>query len=152
MKIKRILCPVDFSASSDRALEYAAFLARTHRAKLLVLHVLEHLQRYEHFLILALTPQEIAKKMEEEAKTRLEASINGLKADGKIETTIREGKAFVEIIKMAREQDIDLIVLGSHGHSALEYILIGSVAEKVARKAPCPVLIVRDKEKKFTLP
>lgn len=152
MRIERILCPVDFSASSDLALEYAAFLARTHRAKLFVLHVLERLERYEHFLILALTPQEIKEKIEQEARNRLEASLNGLKVPGKVETAIREGKAFVETIRMAREQDIDLIVLGSHGHSALEYILIGSVAEKVARKAPCPVLIVRDKEKKITLP
>ena len=70
----------------------------------------------------------------------------------KVETDIREGKAFVEIIKKAKEDDADLIVMGSHGRSGLSHILIGSVAEKVTRKAPCPVFIVKAKDTQFVMP
>ena len=65
---------------------------------------------------------------------------------------MREGKAFVEIIKTARKDDIDLIIMGSHGRTGLSHVLIGSVAERVVRKAPCPVLIVKDKHTKFEMP
>ena len=75
MKIKNMLCPVDFSEHSDQALKYAAFLARTHGAKLTLLHVIEHLHGFDHHIILALTPQAIKEKMEKEASIQLESSV-----------------------------------------------------------------------------
>jgi nucleotide-binding universal stress UspA family protein len=64
----------------------------------------------------------------------------------RVETTILFGVPFVEIIKAARDKDIDLIVIGTHGRTGLAHMLIGSVAEKVVRKAPCPVLSVKSKK------
>ena len=62
---------------------------------------------------------------------------------------VREGTPFYEIIQFAKENDIDLIVMGTHGHSGLAHVLLGSVTEKVVRKAPCPVLTVRHPEHEF---
>ena len=75
-----------------------------------------------------------------------------LKNATNVETDVREGKAFVEIVKKAKEDNIDLIVMGSHGRSGLESILVGSVAEKVTRKAACPVLVVNTKDTEFKMP
>lgn len=65
---------------------------------------------------------------------------------------IAEGKPFVEIIKAARNYDVDLIVMGTHGRTGLKSMLIGSVAEKVVRKAPCPVLTAKHPDYEFELP
>ena len=70
----------------------------------------------------------------------------------KVTPRVLVGTPFVEIIRYAREQSIDLIVMGTHGHSALAAMLLGTVAEKVVRKAPCPVLTVRDPRHKFEAP
>jgi nucleotide-binding universal stress UspA family protein len=65
---------------------------------------------------------------------------------------VREGTPFYEIIRFAREGDVDLIVMGTHGHTGLTHVLLGSVTEKVVRKAPCPVLTVRHPEHEFVHP
>ncbi|MFQ5639793.1 MAG: universal stress protein [bacterium] len=152
MKIKKILCAVDFSEYSEQALKYAAFLSRSHGAKLILLHVIEPLHGSEQYMVLALTPLEIKVKLKDEANNQLSALANNVKSSTKVETAVREGKAFVEIIKKAKEDRVDLIVMGSHGRTGLEHILIGSVAEKVTPKASCPVLIVKGKDTKFKMP
>ena len=65
---------------------------------------------------------------------------------------IVRGRPFVEIIRYAREKKIDIIVVGTHGHSGLTHILMGSVAEKVVRKSPCPVLTIRHPDHEFEMP
>ncbi|MCL4109592.1 UNVERIFIED_CONTAM: hypothetical protein GTU68_049185 [Idotea baltica] len=69
-----------------------------------------------------------------------------------VETIIKEGNPFVEIIGMAKELDVDLIVMGTHGRGAIAHALLGNVAEKTVRKAPCPVLTVRDPGHEFVMP
>jgi universal stress protein A len=145
MQIKTILCPIDFSKISANAMEYAVFLASHHQAKLLLMHVVEYLQDFEYYQILVFTPQELAEKMEKQAHEELNKLTEQIKKTVKVETVVRQGKAFVEIIKTAKEKDMDLIVMGSHGRTGISHMLMGSVAEKVVRKANCPVLIVRDK-------
>ena len=152
MKINKVLCPVDFSEHSNRALEYAAFIALSNHSTLILLHVIEHLHGDEHYMILNLAPQEIHDKLEREAREKLNHLAHKYQDSLTVETAIRTGKPFVEIIKMAREFDIDEIIMGSHGRTGISHLLIGSVAEKVARKAPCPVLIFRDKKTKFEMP
>ncbi|MBW1727306.1 MAG: universal stress protein [Deltaproteobacteria bacterium] len=152
MEIKKILCPVDFSEISANALEYAVFLASHHHAELLLLHVVEHLHEFEHYQILVFTPQELSEKMEEHAYEALNKLAEPIKETLKVETVIRQGKAFVEIIKEATEKDMDLIVMGSHGRTGISHMLMGSVTEKVVRKANCPVLVFRGKNTQFDIP
>ena len=152
MKIKNILCPVDFSAPCSISVQYAESLASLFNARLYLLHVIEHLHGDEHYMILMLTPQEIAEKMKKEAEKQLNNLAKKIKKRLKIKIEVREGKAFVEIVKTAWEENIDLIVMSSHGRTGLSQVLIGSVAERVVRKAQCPVLIVKDKDCKFKMP
>ena len=151
MKIKKILCPVDFSEISANALEYAVFLASHHHAELLLLHVVEHLHEFEHYQILVFTPQELWEKMEKHTFEKLNKLAEPIKNTLKVETLIRQGKAFIEIIKQANEKDMDLIVMGSKGRTGISHMLMGSVAEKVVRKANCPVLVFRDKNTQFDI-
>ena len=152
MQIRTILCPIDFSEISAKALEYAVFLASYHHAELLILHVVEQLHEFEHYQILVLTPQELAEKMEKQAYEELNRLTEQIKKTVKVETVVRQGKPFVEIIKEAKEKDMDLIVMASHGRTGVSHMLMGSVAEKVVRKASCPVLIVRNKNTQFDIP
>jgi universal stress protein A len=145
MEIKKILCPIDFSEISANALEYAVFLASHHHAELLIFHVVEQLHEFEHYQILVLTPQELSEEMEKQAHEKLTKLTEQIKKTIKVESVVRQGKPFVEIIKEAKEKDMDLIVMASHGRTGVSHMLMGSVAEKVVRKANCPVLIVRDK-------
>ena len=70
----------------------------------------------------------------------------------KVHPEVLEGAPFAEIVRYAREKDVDLIVMGTHGHTGLAHVLVGSVTEKVVRKAPCPVLTVRHPEHEFVHP
>jgi universal stress protein A len=144
MKIKRILCPTDFSATAEKALEYAVFLASSHNAELQLLHVVDHLHGFDNYLILSLTPHEIAERMEKHANENLSDVANQIKETVKIEKAVRHGKTSVQIIEMAREMKADLVVMGTHGRTGLSHVIIGSVAEAVIRHAHCPVLVVRD--------
>jgi universal stress protein A len=152
MEIKTILCPIDFSEISANALEYAVFLASHHHAELLILHVVEQLHEFEHYQILVLTPQELSEEMEKQAHEKLTKLTEQIKKTIKVEAVVRQGKPFVEIIKEAKEKDMDLIVMASHGRTGVSHMLMGSVAEKVVRKAHCPVLIVRNKNTPFDIP
>ena len=151
MQIKTILCPIDFSEISANAMEYAVFLASHHHAELLLLHVVEYLQEFEQYQILVFTSQELVEKMEQQAHEELNKLTEQIKKTVKVETVVRQGKPFVEIIKEAKEKDMDLIVMASHGRTGISHMLMGSVAEKVVRKANCPVLIVRDKNTQFDM-
>ena len=144
MKIKRILCPTDFSAIAEKAVEYAVFLASSHNAKLQLLHVVDHLHGFDNYLILSMAPHEIAERMEKHANKDLSEVVNQIKETVKIQKAVRHGKTSVQIIEMAREVKADLIVMGSHGRTGVSHVIIGSVAEAVVRHAYCPVLVVRD--------
>ena len=90
---------------------------------------------------------------QEEARRRLKTFVPAEEAQGlDWETVIRQGEPFLEVIRFAKEQDVDLIVIGTHGRSGFEHIVFGSTAEKVVRKAPCPVLSVRPEQREFVMP
>lgn len=144
MEIKKILCPLDFSEIAQKALDYAVFMAFSHNAELQLLHVVDQLHGFDSFQILALTPNEIADRMEAQANKKLSNMIGQIKETLEIKKAVKHGKASVEIIEMAREMKADLIVMGSHGRTGLSHVLIGSVAEAVVRHASCPVLVIRD--------
>lgn len=146
MKIKKILFPTDFSEAAEKAFSYALFLADSHNAELILLHVVDQLHGFTHYEVLALTPMEIVEKMVKRAHENLQAMVERAKDTANATESVREGKTWDVICKTATEESADIIVMASQGRTGLSHALIGSVAETVARHARCPVLIVRDQK------
>jgi nucleotide-binding universal stress UspA family protein len=151
IELKRICVCSDFSAPAERAFDYALTFARQFGAELHVLHVIEDIiPTVPEPGISMLPTQEIMaglRKGSEEAMTKLLASRDI--ADVNLKSVIREGVPFREVEAYARENDIQLVVVGTHGRTGLSHLLLGSVAERVVRSAPCPVLTVHLHEREF---
>lgn len=149
---EKILCPVDFSEFTDEILAYAVNIAKRFDSELHLIHVIPNLNYftpYESFL----TPENlvaIERNIEGEVGKDFDKITS--KLDLPFKRIVKTGVTFVEIIDYIKDQGIDLVVMGTHGRSGIEHILIGSVAEKVVRKSPCPVLTVRPKDKAFKMP
>jgi nucleotide-binding universal stress UspA family protein len=154
IRLNRILVPVDFSEYGAHALRYGCALAQKFGASLHLLNVLEDyyplvpeagmmLGDKDQYLsgLRAATERELAKLPEA-----------AWAPGGEVTRTVIVGTPFVEIVRYAREHDIDLIVVGSHGRTGIAHVLMGSVAERVVRKAPCPVLTVRPGQHEFIMP
>ena len=144
--LRNVLLAVDFSDSCLKATEYAVTLANRFGATLHLLHVIEdpvvYLPMFESY---GLPPRE---QFETYAQDRLENWITGAQAEGlKLELGWRHGAPHIEIVEYAEDSKIDLIVLGTHGRGMAAHLLLGSVAEKVVRKAPCPVLTVHSTDR-----
>ena len=150
-RVTHVLCPVDFSDCSLRALDYAMATAQDGEARLTVLHVLSHdpddapADIRETLLTDArLTLDDFRERLETLVRARLEAAVPGtVRAYCQVETVLAGGKAHQEILRVARDQGADLIVMGVHGHSATELVFLGSVTQRVVRQAECPVLTMR---------
>ena len=153
--LKRILVPTDFSDHSERAAAYAAELARRFEAEQVhCLHVVDipaDLLATSGYYMTGQSEQFIEQAREESQKSLREFVAKHLN-DLPVETVFLEGRPFVEIIRYARDKDVQLIVIATHGRTGLKHALFGSVAEKVVRKAPCPVLVVRRDEREFLMP
>ena len=152
--LKNILLATDFSEPSGAALEYAKSLAEAFGASVHVLHVLEDLAAHAWTteVYVAALPG-VHEEMERQARDRLDRLFAPEDRDRfRVKTALRVGSPFVEVIRYAREHDIDLIVMGTHGRGAIAHMLLGSVAERVVRKAPCAVLTVRGKGHTFEAP
>jgi nucleotide-binding universal stress UspA family protein len=153
IELKRILLPTDFSTLSATATEYACALATRFDAELHLLHTLEvHLASTPLFAMGLALPQYL-----QESRAAAEKALAGVldpqwAAGRKVVRAVVEGSPKVEIVRYARTQAIDLIVLATHGRSGLAQLLIGSVAESVVRTAPCPVLTVRPEGHQFVMP
>lgn len=152
VSFQRILLATDFSEASARAAEHAVMLARKFGAGLHVLHVLETDIPVMSDSLVYLPPTYF-EELENRAAEQLEQVIARQDRD-KLGVTLvmRKGSPFVEIVRYAREQHMDLIVQGTHGRGAVAHVLLGNVAEKVIRKAPCPVLTVRHLGHEFSMP
>ena len=143
MTAQHVLVPTDFSAYADQALAYAIALAQKLQARLTLLHVF-HLSPLGVGemppAVLTATLQEMetnAHQQMQETLARVHQA--GMQAD----SAIIEGLPFQTILDTAHARGVDLIVMGTHGRTGLTHVLMGSVAEKVVRLAPCPVLVVR---------
>lgn len=139
--IKTLLCPVDFSQMSRAVLNYAVFMAQSHQAQLKLIHVVDQLHGFDSYKILHMTAIEITHEMEHQARTQLKELVATLPIPATFD--IRFGRAADEIVIQAKEDEVEMIVMGSHGRSGISHLLVGSVAESVVRHAPCPVLVVR---------
>ncbi len=149
----RILVPIDFSRHSELAMEFASALAQKFDANLVLMHamVMPVYPLPEGYV--AASPETLA-EMLHKADAALKQRRKRALALGapRVEVVTTEGAAFAAIIEVARVKGCDLIVMGTHGRTGLKHALIGSVAEKVVRKAPCAVLTVRDSEHRFEKP
>ncbi len=143
--VRRILVPTDFSASGVPALEWAETLASGYGARLVLLHVLEDFAPMEPYEVTFGTLiDEVLPQMEEYAQKELERTAATLAGKGlDVETHVVHGRPADAILDFAGDQDIDLLAMASHGRTGLERLLLGSVAARVMRSAPCPVLIVK---------
>jgi universal stress protein A len=150
IKLQNICVPVDFSETSAAALKYGKALAEGFDAKLHLLHVLINWVPAGDFPV----SPDFYKDLEQSARKQLDEQLTAdevKKYQARLEL-VNGNSEFVEIIRYAKEQNIDLLVLGTHGRGPIAHMLMGSVAEKVVRKAPCPVLTVRHPEHEFVMP
>lgn len=144
-RIQRILLTTDFSDTSKRAFAPAVTLARKFGAKLLLTYVEE--DRLPPLVVeyMAVGVDEILKQQMDRATERLGETLEELSRQvEQVEPLVAMGTPHVEIVRLAREHDADLIVMATHGRGFISHAILGSTAERVLRRAPCPVLIVRD--------
>jgi nucleotide-binding universal stress UspA family protein len=145
---KKILVPVDFSQYSDEILAYAIEIAHKFDASIDLIHVIpnmDYFTPYESFMA-AENIVAVQKGVEGEVEKDLDEVAQKLPGIT-VKKVIRTGVAFVEILDYVKSEGIDLIIMGTRGRGGLEHIIIGSVAEKVLRKSPCPVLTIRPPKK-----
>lgn len=142
--IKRVLCPVDYSAHSRRAADYACAIARWYGAAVTGLYVLEPIP-----VVLPGTsegrlyaPIAFTRDVLEQFRTHLETFMRDRAGDRSVDAMVVEGSVSTEIVRLARRMPADLIVMGTHGRSGLDRLMLGSTTEKMLRKAPCPLLTV----------
>jgi nucleotide-binding universal stress UspA family protein len=144
LEIERILVPIDFSAYSKEALKYAIPFARKFKAEVILLHVVEPAIYPADFNFGQVGIPAIEDELRSKANEELQKLVDQeVKRRARSSVLIKVGKPFLEIITTARDERIDLIIMATHGHSGIEHILFGSTAERVVRKAHCPVLTVR---------
>ncbi len=149
MLIKKVLALTDGSQNSRSALRYAVEICRNFDASLHLLSVVEDMPSYVNLEVgieFFASIQETIKKEVVQCSGYCETS--GVACTGEI----RHGVPYEEIINYAKEIDADLIVMATHGHTGLSHILLGSVAEKIVRHAPCPVLTTRVDNKDWDIP
>ncbi|HXJ78263.1 MAG TPA: universal stress protein [Candidatus Methylomirabilis sp.] len=166
MGFSHVLVPTDLSDPANHALRCALEEATLHRAKMTVLHVLpEHAETEVYYVegtggppevvdptgggplpSYALSPPTVVRHDPGEvARTQMQDLVRG-QFQGPWEVEVATGPPADTIVRVARERGADLIVMGTHGRTGLQHVLLGSVAEKVVRLAPCPVLTVRHRE------
>ena len=147
MAVQRFLVPIDFSEDANQALDYAITLAGKLGARLTLLHVIQPLQLGggDRGGDMGMTlPFTYVQELEAEIQRSMESSLERVTAAGlEGDMVIVHGVPFHEIIETARTQQVDLIVMGTHGRTGFQHVLLGSVAEKVVRLASCPVLVAR---------
>lgn len=142
--------PIDFSENSKKALRYAQPFAEQFGAEIILLHVVEPMIRPEGYMIVpvALESRRVARMDEREMRLgSLRHQEIGERIKG--DTFVQMGEPHKEIISMAKARKVDLIIIATHGYTGVKHVVLGSTAERVVRHAPCPVLVVREKENEF---
>ncbi len=156
--LKHVLVATDFSEASDAALLYGRELARAFAATLHVVHVVEDISGRlgdlpsvpETYIDYRRWRQDAVEAAEKDLNARLSDEDRQQLGATAVATVARTVPA--AILAYARDHHVDLIVAGTHGRGALAHLVMGSVAERLVRQAPCPVLVVRHPERDFVLP
>lgn len=149
MEIRKILFPTDFTEGALAALPHAIDLAKSYKAKLYLLHVIYDMSMSTGLHVPHVSFDALYDEMEKGAKKELE-NFGGELMEGfkEISCSVVRGVPYEEILKFAAANDVDMIVMGTHGRSGIDRVIFGSTAEKVVRNAECPVLTVRSQKGK----
>jgi nucleotide-binding universal stress UspA family protein len=150
LHIKKILFPTDFTMCAHQALEHALHLAKDHRAEIHMLHALVlHGMIHDNPNFRSIDVEEVEQHIEATADTRMHSALAERSLDNLVVKRVKKRgiSAAPVIVEYARDLDIDLIVMGTHGRRTLGRLFLGSVAEEVVRTASCPVLTVRERSK-----
>lgn len=140
-KIKKILVPTDFSPDSDRLVQYAVMTAKQFGAKILLFHAIEPFPYTTTDAFMVVDNSEALRSI---ADSLLKNSAALLKKKGvQVQASMSIGSPAREIVMKAEREKVDLIIMGTHGRTGMEHVLLGSVAEKVVRLSRCPVLTIR---------
>jgi len=149
LNLKKILVPIDFSPMSKKAFQYALRFAEQFGCEIVLLHVVEPVTAIAGtplaFDIFAQPEEDTAAAKAELARL----AISSRNQPNSFTSAVRTGHAPNEITKVAKDLDVDLILIATHGYTSWRHLCIGSTAERVVRTAPCPVLVVREKEHDF---
>jgi len=153
LRIERILCPLDFSEFSTKAFDYARSLARHYQAKLFLEHVLEPILAAYPFYACPEVAKDLFQDLRAHAEQQLQEFVRSHARNGiELESVVREGTVTDQVLAFAEAHAVDLIVMGTHGQQGFDHLLLGSVTEKVLRKARCPVLAVSKPSHNFVVP
>ena len=139
MEIKNVLVPVDFSENSKKILEAANYLSGMCEAELHVVFVVQSFDDYSGFFVPHMPVAKFEEEMLQAAEQKMDKFLEGQK---NIDAKVLIGDVAEEIIRHAEESNMDMIIMGTHGYKGLEKVMFGSVAEKVVRSSPCPVLTI----------
>lgn len=151
--LKTILFPTDFSDYSMYALEYAVGFARQFRSRLVIMHVVDIFLYDPAYFAPYVPDQRAFDDFEKRARERIaEIAREKIPPGIEVETVVKQGRPFAEIVREARERGVDLIVTATHGRTGITHVLFGSNAEKIVRHAPCPVLSIKHPEHEFVMP
>ncbi len=148
--LKTILVPIDFSDNSKKALRYAIPFAQQFNASLILAYIVEPTIYPSDFGFGQIGFPDVEKELHEKALSEMATLRDSIIPPGlRTVTLVGTGIPFVEITQFAKEHEVDIIIVATHGRTGVEHILFGSTAEKIIRKAPCPVLVVRSEEHDF---
>jgi len=140
-EVQKILVPVDFSENSVKLLQHAVGTAGKSGASIVVMYVVEGIDKYAGLSIPHISLTEVEKELVRSAETKMEYFLEeNLEPSVPHEGIVRNGDIVEEINNYAAKQDVDMIIMGTHGYKGLEKVLFGSVAERIVKTAPCPVL------------
>jgi len=147
MRTRQILCPTDFSETASHALSYAIEMANLYQVNIRLLHVMSKPYGEHNYGIIVESPEELEKQLEAYSEEKLTEQVAQIEPalDDKLSVTpvIRSGDVFANILEDSVENEVGMIVIASHGHTGLSHMLNPNVAEALANKAKCPVLVVK---------
>ncbi|MFH1215604.1 MAG: universal stress protein [Pseudomonadota bacterium] len=143
MQVKKILVPIDFSENANHVLEYGAFVAKKFEAELEAIFVAQTFQDYSEFFEPHMPIVQFEEDLVAGAKERMTSFLKeNLDAAARCKGVVLSGDVSETILEYVKEHNIDLVVMGTHGYKGLEKVLFGSIAEKVVKMSPCPVLTI----------
>jgi nucleotide-binding universal stress UspA family protein len=145
-RFMKVLAPIDFSETSRATLDYALDLVSP-GGTLLVCHVVDDIPLTYGYVGIAVPPPELTQRLNTEATREMDSFVPKTLPEGvQLDSRIMHGVPFAGIVRLAEEEKADLIVMGTHGRTGLKHMLLGSVTERVVRTAPCPVLVVHQRD------